>query len=581
MIRPQKASLIEWGFVVFLLLLCAALTMLQFRWTGEIARGEAERLRGNLEGQAAALGRDFDAELTASCDALKPGAAAFENQSRQAAHLTQFKAWQASGARPIFSRIGMAEAEGEKVTLSLIDQAAGTIAAAEWPPGWAALRQELESRANGGPPPSDFSNGFLLEFPVGIGGGPDDPDGSREGPARGRPGGPAGSGGPPGPRRGEHWLILELDPTCLRDHWMPELAAKHLNLSAASINDAEVRTTSQPAETLWLTPGASPRPASGTIAVRFNRLGRTGSWASLQGGQASGSWVMETWPRPGALEALIDGTRRKNLAVAFLLSGLIAASGLALMLHTRKSRQLAEARVAFVETVSHELRTPLTIICGAAHNLEKGRIDPASTREYAAMIGRHGEQLRDMVEQVLDFAKSGREGLTLRPEPLITGDFLQTTLASARLSPFIAACEIHTSIPEDLPLIQGDAHALRRVIFNLLHNAARHGKTPGNEAGAAVISVTAKSETAEARDGPPSVLITICDDGPGIPPGELVRIFEPFFRGATARQNQTRGSGIGLSVAKEIIEAHGGTISADNRTPRGACFRITLPAMPE
>ena len=164
-VRP-KQSLIEWGFVALLLLLCGILTVLQYRWTGEVARAETTRLRGNLAGQAQALAREFDTELSASCDQLTPDRAEFAAQSREAAHIARFKEWQATAPPLLFSRIGLAETVGSQVQLSLLDQTAAEFVRTDWPADWAALRSGLAARSRGGPPPAADERGVLLEFPV-------------------------------------------------------------------------------------------------------------------------------------------------------------------------------------------------------------------------------------------------------------------------------------------------------------------------------------------------------------------------------------------------------------------------------
>lgn len=559
----KQTALMEWGAVGLLLVLCVLLVTLQYRWTGELARAEAETLRGNLEAKAQGLAREFDAELTASCEELRPRDDEMARVGRAEAHLASFKRWRDSGARPVFSRIGMAEAAGREVKLSLIDPVSGTMAAAEWPDEWAALKVQFEQMGRGGPIPSGFGEGMLLEFPVISGrGGPRGQDG-------------IGDNGPPGPggrRGGEHWLILELDRDYLEREWLPALSSRHLNVSRGVVFDVSVGPANEPGGRIWSTPGISERPGNGVTAVPINRSGRTGSWSALPSRSASGVWLLETWPRPGALEELVAGSRRKNLAIGGSISALILAAGAALFFYTRRSRQLAEARMQFVATVSHELRTPLTIICGAAHNLEAGRVPENSIVEYAGMIRRHGEQLRDLVEQVLDFSEAGREGHALRMEPLVTADFVRDALASARQVPAIGACEVSCRIPDDLPAIQGDPEALKRVFLNLLHNAAQHGR--------AADEVAEIELTAAATDdgGRLQVEITVRDHGPGIPAMELRRVFDVFYRGSAALKKQIRGSGIGLSVVKDIVAAHGGTISAANAPAGGAVFTIHLPA---
>ena len=136
----------------------------------------------------------------------------------------------------------------------------------------------------------------------------------------------------------------------------------------------------------------------------------------------------------------------------------------------------------------------------------------------------------------------------------------------------IAHCDVQLELPPGLPAINGDAPALRRVFQNLITNAAKHGGQGG------WIGISA-AKVEEGRT--PMIEIKVSDRGPGIPKAELSEIFKPFFRGAAAQAMQIRGSGLGLSLVKEIVEAHGGTVSVENSPGSGAVFVVRLPAARE
>jgi signal transduction histidine kinase len=149
---------------------------------------------------------------------------------------------------------------------------------------------------------------------------------------------------------------------------------------------------------------------------------------------------------------------------------------------------------------------------------------------------------------------------------------LEATLESARAVFQEAGCVIEKHIDPDLPLVMGDPMALQQALQNLLHNAARYGAGDNHWVG-----VSASRSGDGAR---PAVEIRVADRGPGIPADEQAHIFEPFFRGRRALQDQIHGTGLGLNLAKKIVEAHGGSIQVKSAAMKGTEFMVRLPAAP-
>jgi len=145
---------------------------------------------------------------------------------------------------------------------------------------------------------------------------------------------------------------------------------------------------------------------------------------------------------------------------------------------------------------------------------------------------------------------------------------LQDAIAATKRDAEIAGCVVELSIPASLPEVSGDAAALRRVFQNLLTNAARHGGTDG------WIGITA----AAVNGAEPMLEVRVADRGPGILENEQGEIFKPFVRGSAAQEKQIRGSGLGLSLVKEIVEAHGGAVLVRSQPGQGATFTVRLPA---
>ena len=524
------------GGIMFLL--CALLTVLQYRWTGEMARAEMVRLRGSLGEQARGLTRAFDGEVTAACEQLLPPRSDFSTQSLEAAHVARFKTWKEGNPHPIFSRIAVAVAVGKELQLSLFNQTSGELVHSNWPAEWSELRENLADKISIGSPPFNDPRGVLIEFPI--------------------------FGGTPNTRR-EHWVITELDVEYARRVWLPELVTQHLNPEGRVVNDARVTVAKSSGIVYETQTNASP-PSREFVSVSFNqrtRIPRTGPSAPR------GSWLLETWQRPGVLEAAVSRSRARNFGIAIIINLLMFATGTALLRQTGRSRQLAEQQMNFVANVSHELRTPLTVIRGAAHNLNRGVVqDRNQIEQYSSLILEHSDQLGEMVEQLLALAGARKNQSAPLREPIRLADVLNEAVAATSHDTQAAQCEVQVELPPSLPTVTGDAAALRRVFQNLLTNAAKHGGQ------GRWIGLTA------ARDEdslPPMVEVQVADRGPGIPASEQGNIFKPFFRGARAQANQIRGAGLGLNVVKEIVEAHQGTVSIRSLNGSGATFVVRLP----
>jgi signal transduction histidine kinase len=550
--RSQQ-PFIEWGLVIFLLVLCGILTALQYHWTGEVSRAEVTRLRGALSEQAQSLVRDFDTELAQSCRALLPGLSELNTQGREAAHVARLREWKSASPRPLFTRIAVVVPARDGLELHGLDRQAEKFVPMEWPSHWAVLKENLDRKRTtpGGAGPFVDRSGALLEFPV-FGGG-------------------AGI---------SEWLVLELDLDYVRNVWLPELVRTYLNFGDKLLYDVEVKTLAEPATVLYSSRPDAAKNGETPYSIRFHRQGKATESPRQRPpdappgpeGRAAPEWnllVLEARPHPGALEAVVSASRRRNFAVAALVNGLILAAGVALVIHTRRSRQLAQAQMNFVANVSHELRTPLTVIRGAAHNIKRGVVhERAQLEQYSGLIIQHTEQLTEMIEQLLELAGARKNQAALTRNPVELAKVLLEAMAATKRDAEIAGCAVELSIPTSLPEVSGDAAALRRVFQNLLTNAARHGGTGG------WIGVTATA----VNGAEPMLEVRVADRGPAIPENEQGEIFKPFVRGAAAQEKQIRGSGLGLSLVKEIVEAHGGAVLVRSQPGQGATFTVRLPA---
>ncbi len=223
-----------------------------------------------------------------------------------------------------------------------------------------------------------------------------------------------------------------------------------------------------------------------------------------------------------------------------------------------------DLRAALISSVSHDLRTPLTSIKAAASSLLQDDVqwDEESRRSFTLSIEHEADRLNRLVENLLDMSRI--EAGALRPEKewYAIEDLFHDVLA--RMQGALLGREVIVDLPESLPPLQLDYMMIDQVLTNLLENALRY--TPAGSSLLLSVSLTAMELT-----------VSLIDKGPGIPSGDLERIFDKFYRVLDRRRSTTGGSGLGLAVCRGLIEAHGGRIWAENRSGGGAIFSFTLP----
>jgi len=261
---------------------------------------------------------------------------------------------------------------------------------------------------------------------------------------------------------------------------------------------------------------------------------------------------------------------RTNFAYNMTLSALLAAAlitGIVFTLRTAlREMRLSAMKNEFVSNVSHELRTPLSSIRVFGEFMRRGRVtDQDKVREYGGYIETESRRLTQLINNILDFSRieSGRKVYTFEPEDL--EEVLTGTLATFGVRLRDSGIEVAYHGPEEpLPEIEVDANAIDRAVANLLDNAVKYSD------GGQKIEVGL-----EERDG--EILISVTDEGIGIPRHEQKRIFERFHRVSTGLVHDVKGSGLGLSLVQHIVEAHGGHVTVDSEVGRGSTFTIHLP----
>ncbi len=229
-------------------------------------------------------------------------------------------------------------------------------------------------------------------------------------------------------------------------------------------------------------------------------------------------------------------------------------------------KQLERTREEFVANVSHELRTPLSLIKGYVETLLDGaRDNPEVAERFLKIIERNANRLDLLIQDLLTISalESGRMKLELQPVDL--------KLLTEKVLTFLHTKAENKSVTlvNELPELttNADANRLDQVITNLVDNAIKYGRAEG-----AVIVGGKKLDDGRLE-------IFVRDDGPGIPPEALDRVFERFYRVDKARSRDQGGTGLGLSIVKHIVHAHGGEVRCKSELGQGATFFFTLPAV--
>ena len=260
-----------------------------------------------------------------------------------------------------------------------------------------------------------------------------------------------------------------------------------------------------------------------------------------------------------------DRFLRNEFLVLGALSLLMAAGMILTYRNVARELALAKLKSDFVSNVSHELRTPLALIRLYAETLELGRIaGHEKQQEYYEIIRKESERLTSLINNILDFSRieSGKKEYTFRETNV--ADLVRGTLESYRFEIEQNGFEFEQKIDNDVPPLLVDREAIARSLLNLVNNAVKYSS---NEKYLAVRLYRHSN----------GVNLEVVDHGIGIPAKEHLKIFEKFYRVGDPLVHNTKGSGLGLSLVRHIVKAHGGDVAVESVPGKGSRFIITLP----
>lgn len=232
-----------------------------------------------------------------------------------------------------------------------------------------------------------------------------------------------------------------------------------------------------------------------------------------------------------------------------------------------RQRALEQSRRDLVAAVSHDLRTPLTSIRAMVEALADGVVtDPATVQRYYRTIDSQIESLSGLINDLFELSQLETRQIELQLEPVNLNDLLSDVLESMQAQARSKEVTLRGIFGEDMPIIKAEFAKVQRVLHNLVQNAIRHTPASG-------------SVSLETRVVPGGVQVDVTDTGEGVAAEDLPHIFEQFFRGEKSRSRETGGAGLGLAIARGIIEAHHGRIWVESQVGHGTRFSFVLPAI--
>ena len=261
----------------------------------------------------------------------------------------------------------------------------------------------------------------------------------------------------------------------------------------------------------------------------------------------------------------LSGRTRLLLAAIAMMALLVLAGGYFINRAIARELSVAQLQSDFVAAVSHEFRTPLTTIRQLSEMLVRGRVSSEQRRQqfYEALLG-ESERLHRLVEGLLNFGRMEAGELRYRFEPLDPTGLVRNVVAEFQREVSKDGYHIEFTENADLPAIRADQESLARVFWNLLDNAVKYSP----ECRTIWVDLTRIGKR---------LIVRVRDQGLGIPVEEQKEIFRKFVRGAASGAASIKGTGIGLAMARQIVEAHGGEISVESAPGKGSAFTVLLP----
>lgn len=622
--RPtNKERLFWWVSVPALAAVLIALAVMQYRWSGEVSAATKAQMQSSLQTSMMGFRQDLAREMGEVCLELR--SAADESGSVRPAEISQqLRHWRQRAAHPALVEQVYLWQNLDKSDASLLrlDTSHDQFETTGWPSSFEPMRERLKetslmarriagviqhehrghrrSRA-GGRVLDPFLPWFVdqsipaLAYPV-----------------RHHSDAGGAANAPP-----VTWLIIQLNASVLEKEIFPELAQKyfrgpdgmdyHVAVLAGGSGREHAIYSTDPAfaeqnplgfdaalnllgPPSYRTESAGPGP-EGYISVFKAQFppggrppqnnddrralgpgggpGRLVRFEPLPFSRDDGLWKIVVKHRQGSVEAAVNGLRRRHLLVSFGVLVLLAVTMGLVIIASQRARRLAALQMNFVAGVSHELRTPLAVISSAAENIAHGVVaSPEQLARYGASILKQARQLTYLVEQVLVFAATQQKQRHYPLRPVKVGEVIDAALENTAGMMTAAGITVERHIEPGLPPVAADFSALSQCLQNLITNAIKYG----GDSRWMSVNAAARRENGAVRE----IELTVEDRGIGISPQEIHQIFEPFYRSPAVAGSNVHGTGLGLPLARTLIEAMRGRLSVASEPGKGSAFTIHL-----
>lgn len=617
-----KERLFRWIAVPALAAVLATLAVLQYKWSGQVSTATKTQMQTALQNSLGGFRQDLSHELASACleirSALDAGPAVNPSQIEE-----QFRHWQQTAPHPnLVQHIYIWEAPAHQQPLRF-DTGQGRFERVSWPPEFMPLEHHLEmfstmaiamhfggpQSAQGHSPHRESHGPFPRDGHMGRGGGAHNRMDfvpplviDQSVPAlvylsRRRPGDDQQH------NRTLTWLVIQLNRSVLEKEVFPELAQKYFRGESGLDYHVAVRESDKEGEDVIYAsdPGFgaddsvqvdaslnlfgppvgrdpqmgmdffSPPPHNERPALpgEHHMPDRTPRIELLRHSPEQNVWQVVAKHKSGSVEAAVSGLRRRNLMASFGVLIVLGVTMALIFIASQRARRLAKLQMDFVTGVSHELRTPLAVISSAAENIAHGVVeDKQQLVRYGNTIIKQSRQLTQLVEQVLQFAATQQAPRGYGSGPVNLNEVVDAALEGTAAAVRAAGFAVERAIEPGLPDVSGDFNGLVQSLQNLITNAVKYG---GDKRWLRISACTIK-EKGQAGE----VEITVADQGIGISKEEIKHVFEPFYRSPAVTEAGIHGTGLGLPLARKIVEAMGGRLTAESEPGKGSSFTIHL-----